>query len=248
VERFYHPDEGFTRIEQHWRMDEFALDPTRITLHVGATGMDGNTFKQLLMEKYDIQINKTSRNTVLLMLNIGSSRGSATYLLDVLLQIAMDLEEHHADDSDMDRDRLADRVRALVELLPPLPRFSSFHRAFVDDPEGSAHEGDMRSAFFLAYDQDAVEHLAMDGSVERALRSGRDVVSAAFVTPYPPGFPILVPGQVVTEDILAYMKAIDVKEIHGYDAEYGLRVFRPEVLDRLVAEAAKAEPTEEVYR
>jgi hypothetical protein len=44
------------------------------------------------------------------------------------------------------------------------------------------------------------------------------------------------------------MKAIDVKEIHGYDAEYGLRVFRPEVLDRLVAEAAKAEPTEEVYR
>jgi arginine decarboxylase len=60
------------------------------------------------------------------------------------------------------------------------------------------------------------------------------------VTPYPPGFPILVPGQVVTEDILAYMKAIDVKEIHGYDAEYGLRVFRPEVLDGLVAEASHA--------
>jgi arginine decarboxylase len=238
VEKFYDPDAGFTRIEEHWREDEFALDPTRITLHVGATGMDGNTFKQLLIEKYDIQINKTSRNTVLFMLNIGSSRGSATYLLDVLLQIAMDLEERHAEESDLDREKAADRVRALVELLPPLPRFSHFHRAFVDDPDGSAHEGDMRGAFFLAYDQDAVEHLPMDGAVQLAMQSGREVVSAAFVTPYPPGFPILVPGQVISEDILAYLKAIDVKEIHGYESEDGLRVFREEVLERLVTEAS----------
>ena len=198
--------------------------------------MDGNTFKQLLIDKYDIQINKTSRNTVLFMLNIGSSRGSATYLLDVLLQIAMDLEERQAEESDLDRERLAGRVRALVEQLPPLPRFSSFHRAFVDDPDGSLHEGDMRRAFFLAYDHDAVEHLPMDGSVERAMASGRDVVSAAFVTPYPPGFPILVPGQQLSADILAYLKAIDVKEIHGYDAEYGLRVFKPEALEGALAE------------
>ena len=96
----------------------------------------------------------------------------------------------------------------------------------------------MRAAFFLAYDQDAVEHMLMDGSVAAAIKGGRDVVSAAFVTPYPPGFPILVPGQVVTRDILAYLRAVDVKEIHGYDPEYGLRVFRPEVLDRLTTRHA----------
>jgi arginine decarboxylase len=67
--------------------------------------------------------------------------------------------------------------------------------------------------------------------------SGRTVVSATFVTPYPPGFPILVPGQVVTDDILLYMKALDVKEIHGYEAEYGLLVFRPEALERVDAGA-----------
>ena len=240
IASFYDPEAGFTRMEQHWREDEFALDPTRITLHVGETGMDGNTFRQLLIDEYDVQINKTSRNTVLFMLNIGSSRGSATYLLDVLLQIAMDLEEHREEDSDLDRERLAGRVQSLVEQLPPLPHFSCFDRAFVDDPNGSAHEGDMRAAFFLAYDQAAVEHLPMDGSVESALERGRSVVSAAFVTPYPPGFPILVPGQVLTKDILAYLKAVDVTEIHGYDAEYGLRVFRPEVLEARAADSLRA--------
>ncbi|HKJ03239.1 MAG TPA: hypothetical protein VJ997_12310 [Longimicrobiales bacterium] len=245
VEKFYDPEAGFTRIEEHWRQDEFALDPTRITLHVGATGLDGDTFRKLLIEKHDIQINKTSRNTVLFMLNIGSTRGSATYLLDVLLQIAEDIEERREEESDLDRARAAGRVRSLVEQLPPLPRFSRFHAAFVDDPAGDTPEGDMRTAFFLAYDDEAVEHLRMDGSVDRAMQSGREVVSSAFVTPYPPGFPILVPGQVITDDILAYMKAVDVKEIHGYDPEDGLRVFRPHVLERLAEGRAHSVTTKD---
>ena len=28
LERFYDPETGFTRMEEHWREDEFALDPT----------------------------------------------------------------------------------------------------------------------------------------------------------------------------------------------------------------------------
>ena len=238
MERFYDKTKGFERIEEHWRRDEFALDPTRVTLHIGATGMDGDTFRKLLIERFDIQINKTSRNTVLFMLNIGSSRGSATYLLDVLLQIAEELDEEADEQSELDREQAATRVRSLVEQLPPLPRFSRFHPAFVDDPRGDTPEGDMRSAFFLSYDAANLEHLPMDGSVAAAMAAGRAVVSASFVTPYPPGFPILVPGQVVSPDILSYLVAVDVKEIHGFDPRYGLRIFRQSALDRLVERAA----------
>ena len=60
--------------------------------------------------------------------------------------------------------------------------------------------------------------------------SGREVVSASFIIPYPPGFPILVPGQVVSKEILAFMRALDVNEIHGYRADLGLRVFTDEAL------------------
>ena len=234
VEKFYDAATGFTRIDQHWVMDEFALDQTRITLHVGATGMDGNTFRNLLSDRYDIQINKTSRNTVLFMLNIGSTRGSATYLLDVLLQIAEELDQRSEEQSDLDRAKSAERVASLVDDFPPLARFSHFHPAFVDDACAGTLAGDLRRAFFLSYEEGNCEHLLIDGSARRAMESGRDVVSVSFVTPYPPGFPVLVPGQTITEDILQYLWAIDVKEIHGYDPENGLRVFREDVLDELV--------------
>ena len=65
----------------------------------------------------------------------------------------------------------------------------------------------------------------LDGSIIKALETGREVVSATFVTPYPPGFPILVPGQVISESILRYLRAVDVKEIHGYNPRWGLKVF-----------------------
>jgi arginine decarboxylase len=55
-------------------------------------------------------------------------------------------------------------------------------------------------------------------------------VSATFVIPYPPGFPILVPGQVISRDILAYMQALDTREIHGYLSDIGYRVFTEEAL------------------
>jgi arginine decarboxylase len=200
--------------------------------------MDGNTFRNLLIERYDIQINKTTRNTVLFLVNIGSTSGSATYLLDVLVRVAEELETSAEEQSEFHRAVQARRVESLTGMLPPLPHFSRFHAAFVDDPTGDTREGDMRKAFFLAYDGNCCEHLPMDGSLAAAMQGGRAVVSASFVTPYPPGLPILVPGQVVTEDILAYLKALDVKEIHGYDAAHGLRVFRQDALERLEAERA----------
>ena len=58
------------------------------------------------------------------------------------------------------------------------------------------------------------------------------MVSASFVIPYPPGFPVLVPGQVINHEIIDFLLAIDVKEIHGYRPELGLRVFTDAALGR----------------
>jgi arginine decarboxylase len=89
--------------------------------------------------------------------------------------------------------------------------------------------GNMRDAFFLAYDETKCEYLKLS-DCEEVLNSGRPIVSASFVIPYPPGFPVLVPGQVMTEDILNFLLVLDVKEIHGYRPELGLRIFRDEAL------------------
>ena len=59
------------------------------------------------------------------------------------------------------------------------------------------------------------------------------------VIPYPPGFPIMVPGQVIQADTIAFMRKLDVKEIHGYHAAHGLKLLRPDVLGTAKKTAAE---------
>lgn len=235
VTSYYDPEQGWTDIWDCWEKDEFVLDATRVTLLVGGTGWDGDTFKtKILMDKYGIQINKTSRNTVLFMTNIGTTRSSVAYLIEVLVEIAKDLDELLDDASKMERLAFERRIKNLMQDLPPLPDFSRFHEAFLS--EGTTGEGDIRSAFFLSYDENKCDYLELNGSIKEAMNAGYDVVSASFIIPYPPGFPILVPGQVVSNEILAFMRALDVNEIHGYRPELGLRVFTTEALNELQQE------------
>ena len=64
------------------REDEFYLDPTRMTLVCGTAGFDGTQFKGLLANEYDIQLNKTSRNSVLLQSNINNTRSDVAHLIE----------------------------------------------------------------------------------------------------------------------------------------------------------------------
>jgi hypothetical protein len=66
-----------------------------------------------------------------------------------------------------------------------------------------------------------------------------EYVASTFLIPYPPGFPVLSPGVVVSADIMKFFHALDVKEVHGFNPELGLRVFKQETLDRVTAVAKK---------
>lgn len=225
LKSYYDRERGWAGMMDAWTRDEFALDPCRLTLFIGETGVDGDTFKNVyLMQRHGIQINKTSRNTVLFMTNIGTTRSSVAYLIEVLVRIAQELEEAHENASAAERALVARKVESLVKDLPPLPDFSRFHEVFRD--VAATPDGDIRAAYFLAGDEENCEYLRLDDpALDRRLASGEDLVSAKFVIPYPPGFPILVPGQVVSSEIVEFMRKLDVKEIHGYQPELGLRVF-----------------------
>jgi len=229
LEFYYDAERGWGKMERAWRMDEFTLDPTRVTLQLSDTGMDGDTFRNLLMDQFDIQINKTSRNTALFMSNIGTSRGDIAYLVDVLANISRQIDDRLSVESSQGLALHAANVESLVA-GPPLPHFSRFHPAFKLD-DGPTPEGDLRSAFFHAYNEAHIEWVPLSMGTLKQIRDGREIVSAAFIIPYPPGFPILVPGQVMSEEIIAYLLALDVKEIHGFHSTYGLRVFTEAALD-----------------
>ena len=231
LDSYYRRDHGWNEIERAWGLDEFAVDPTKINLFTGKTGIDGDTFKnKFLMDKHHIQVNKTSRNSVLFMTNIGTTRGSMAYLTKVLLSIAQELEERNAGFEHVDKKAHIGALRELRQEETPLPDFTSFHRSFQGQP--GVPGGDLRAAFFLAYNERRCRHVMLHTALAE-LAAGHDLVSASFVIPYPPGFPVLVPGQVIDRAIIDFLIAIDVKEIHGYRPELGLRVFTDAALGRL---------------
>src|ERR1700734_2425143 len=226
---------GLKNMIKAWDADEFVLDPSRITIYIGATGIDGDAFKRShLMDRYGVQINKTSRNTVLFMTTIGTSRSSVAYLVEVLVSIARDLDHQIIDMSMSERAAHERAVLRLTAPSAPLPDFSGFHPSFTGARGLPTPEGDVRRAFYLSYNDAYCEYLMPD-EVEQRVENGQQVVSANFVTPYPPGYPVLVPGQVFSQQILSFMRSLDTPEVHGYRPDLGYRVYLDKALEIVAA-------------
>jgi arginine decarboxylase len=213
------------------REDEFYLDPTRMTLVCGTAGFDGTQFKGILANRYGIQINKTSRNSVLFQSNINNTRSDIAHLIRVMVEICRELEDQLREGGAGAKRAFDARVKSLMGDVPDLPNFSRFHDSFRGDAGASTNEGDMRTAFFGAYVEDECEYIPLrSDEIDKRISKGPELVSANFVIPYPPGFPIMVPGQVITKETIDFMRKLDVKEIHGFQAERGLKLLKPSAL------------------
>ena len=231
---FLAPGTNWSSALRSMREDEFCLDPTRMTLVCGTAGYDGTQFKNLLANEYNIQLNKTSRNSVLLQSNINNTRSDVAHLIRVLVEISRAVETRLEQGGEGERQAFAARVKSLMTDVPDLPNFSRFHDAFRHDAGVATPEGDIRSGFYTAYNAAGCEHIRLfDQMIDQRLKDGPPLVSANFVIPYPPGFPIMVPGQVLTRETIDFMRKLDVKEIHGYNAAEGLKLVHPDALAKL---------------
>jgi arginine decarboxylase len=137
------------------------------------------------------------------------------FLVEVLVKIARELDEHVSEMGLGERGRFEQRVRRLTTPDASQPDFSGFHEVFRDHSGvEDTPAGDVRTAFYLSYNDANCEYLTGD-EIFGKLDAGLEVVSATFVTPYPPGFPVLVPGQLFSREILSFIRDLDTPEIHG---------------------------------
>ena len=163
---------GLTKMLRAWSLDEFVLDPCRVTVFIGATGIDGDTEKRLYLAS-------------------GPARASRCP------------DQPH-------------RCRCPTSARSMMPSAKATHRRRRKVTCGGRSTSRMTTACANYVLHDELSH---------RVRAGASVVSASFVTPYPPGFPVLVPGQVVSAEVLSFIDSLDVKEIHGYRPNLGYRVF-----------------------
>ncbi len=205
-----------------YRETLFAVDPTRITVDISATGIDGPNFRQMLMTQYDIQVNKTSHNTILFIVNIGVDDNNIKYLLEALHHIANKLDNSPS-------------VTSHEKYIANLPLTRNYHSKFVafqSEQKNNFQAVDLRRAYYAGMKSENVAYMPLTTELMKQVMNDLKLVSAGFITPYPPGFPIVVPGQLISYDILLYLQNIQIKEVHGYHAEQGLKIFSKEFLAR----------------
>jgi arginine decarboxylase len=153
------------------RKDGVRLDPTKITVDISRCGLTVDELRDELYERFNITVEKSTFNTLTLLLTIGTTRSKCLRLCDALRRIAR--EQHGA--------------APVARPAPALPAFTRLHCL-------------PRDAW---YSKGEIVALVDERDQPNATLVGR--VCADQIVPYPPGIPVLVPGQVVTKEVVAFL-------------------------------------------
>ena len=164
--------------------DNIRLDPTKVTVDISACGYAVEDLQRELFDRYNIQVEKSTFNTLTLLLTIGTSRSKVSRLYDALMRIARE-----------------GRAPRRLYRFPEIPGFTRLRYL-------------PRDAFYCGGELVPV--------VDEKNAIGRELlerVCADQIVPYPPGIPALVPGQVITREIVQYLVGLlrsqKRVELHG---------------------------------
>jgi len=164
--------------------DGIRLDPTKVTIDISGCGYTVDDLQKELFERYNIQTEKSTFNTLTLLLTIGTTRSKVSRLYDALMRIA--------------RGHLA--PRRLVR-TPEVPHFTKLRYL-------------PRDAYYCGG-----ELMPVFDDKERVNHALARRICADQIVPYPPGIPVLVPGQLITREIAEYLASLlrspKRMEMHG---------------------------------
>jgi arginine decarboxylase len=186
-------------LPEETKNDDVRLDPTKVTIDISGCGYTVEDLQKLLFERYNIQVEKSTFNTLTLLLTIGTTRSKVSRLYDALMRIARE-----------------NRVPRRLVRTPDIPAFTKL--IFLP-----------RDAYYCGG-----ELVPVFDDRERVNRALAGRVCADQIVPYPPGIPVLVPGQLITRKVLDYLGLLlhshKQMEMHGIVHEGYLpcvRVLRP---------------------
>ncbi len=158
--------------------DKVRLDKLKMTIDISKSGYSSKEIEHLLLTKHNIQIEKSTFNTISILITIGSTYSKLNRLYLALENIEkMSGTKQSSATTEMQSD-----FDISLSSIKFRPRF-----AFYCDGEGVN------------------------------LRDAVGRVATLMVTPYPPGIPVLVPGQIISKEIVSALQTYNDYgvEIHG---------------------------------
>lgn len=150
--------------------DGIKLDPTKVTVDISTCGYTVEELQKELFEHYNVQVEKSTFNTLSLLLTIGTTRSKVSRLYDALMRVSRE-----------------GRTQRRLYRSPEIPEFTELRCL-------------PRDAFYCGGE---LAPLLDDQEKMNKELQGR--IAADQIVPYPPGIPVLVPGQLITEEIIYYL-------------------------------------------
>ncbi len=164
-------------ISDEIKNDRVRLDKTKLTIDVSQTGMTAKEIEHILSNKYNIQIEKTTFNTLSVLITIGATQSKINRLYFALENI----EKSSGNANGQSKGKILNHFKLTLSPMKFRPRY----------------------AFFYCSGEKLM------------LREAKNRISTAMIVPYPPGIPLLVPGQLITEEII---------EILEFYRDYGVEI------------------------
>ncbi|WP_232698331.1 aminotransferase class I/II-fold pyridoxal phosphate-dependent enzyme [Brevibacillus daliensis] len=144
---------------------EYAMDPTKLLIHVRNLGITGWEVENWLREKYNIEVEMSDLYNILCFVTPGDTENTVGTLIEALTDLAVEFAHSEASEP-------------VGISLPEIPVISL----------------SPRDAFYAESESIPLEEAA-----------GRIITE--FIMIYPPGIPIFLPGEVITEENIRYIKA-----------------------------------------
>ncbi|WP_282828693.1 arginine/lysine/ornithine decarboxylase [Gulosibacter sediminis] len=199
---------GFDAVDDGFTM----LDPIKVTLttpglstsgEFGESGIPGLVLSKYLAE-HGVVVEKTGLYSLFILFTIGVTKGRWNTLIaelhrfkrlydrDVEVREAMpEFADEHPQYAELGLRELCDRLHAAYRGFDIANLTTDI---YLDAPEVALLPTDA----WAAMTSGCIEHVAIDDLAGR--------VTAVLLTPYPPGIPLLVPGERVTERIVEYLR------------------------------------------
>ncbi|MDO4337455.1 MAG: aminotransferase class I/II-fold pyridoxal phosphate-dependent enzyme [Eubacteriales bacterium] len=168
----------------------FDFDRSKIILSTKGTALTGKQFHRILREKYHLQMEMESEHYVLAMATVGDTREGFDRLCNAVEEIDRLCDE--AEKAGRLRDEAEEAGRPydeMEEIDRNKAAGSQNQQAAAGDTEGK--EGRLRQVMRISEAMEAP-------SVRYPLEESIGKISAEFVYLYPPGIPILAPGEEIT--------------------------------------------------
>ena len=186
-------------------METENYDPSKIVISTRNSSYNGKCLYQELLEKYHLQMEMASQEYILAMTSVCDTEKGFERFKEALFEIDAKLQREQSRDQEENRRDLGQTESSQKEECQAwnmeLPRLEQYCT--------SAHAAELSEHFAgKAENTEGICSVSFQESVGK--------VSLEYAYAYPPGIPILVPGEIISKEVVHLLKAY---ENMGFDIE-----------------------------